>query len=407
MVDRYICITCIYAVLSADSSIGDSLMKPETTYQTVLGRLIAMKRRQNQMDQDELARHVGVSSSTWSRIEAGLSALSIDQLAKAAAKLGTPVGELTSEADDLVRALLRQEDVEVHSSRDQTSSTASGDEAPTSVFLRGETLTATVAAMMRKKPKGPITMAYKYRPDEGLDFLEDVPSEHLEGLVALLTEDRNEELTDTKGYKLHHPDHNKYWREIATEIQTFGGNTFSNVYRGTGTIYREILHDVCNRLKVNYNKGSSIQGIEMNLLQKALADSFEKLDAGQRAEVLKALGEENATNMTSNAAVAAAQLLLRTSGFAAYKWALIAVNGLISQIGKQVIGRGLSLGANAALTRGLSVAIGPVGLALTAAWTAYDLAGPAYRVTVPSVLYVAALRLQKAHDEQLEKGESE
>ncbi|MDE0372498.1 MAG: helix-turn-helix transcriptional regulator, partial [Rhodospirillales bacterium] len=154
-------------------------MKPETTYQTVLGRLIAMKRRQKQMDQEELAQHVGVSSSTWSRIEAGLSALSIDQLAKAAAKFGAPVGELTSEADDLVRALLQQEDVEVHSSRDQTNSTASGADAPTGVFLRGETLTATVAAMMRKKQKGPITMAYKYRPDEGLDFLGDVPSEHL------------------------------------------------------------------------------------------------------------------------------------------------------------------------------------------------------------------------------------
>ena len=250
-------------------------------------------------------------------------------------------------------------------------------------------------------------MAYKYRPDEGLDFLGDVPSEHLEGLVALLTEDRNEELTDTKGYKRHHPDHNKYWREIATEIQTFGGSTFSNIYRGQGTIYREILHDVCDRLKVNYNKGSSIQNIEMNLLQKALTDSFEKLDSDQRAEVLKALGDENATSLTGNAAVAAAQVLLRASGFAAYKWALIAVNGVIGEIGKQVIGRGLSLGANAVLTRGLSVAIGPVGLALTAAWTAYDLAGPAYRVTVPSVLYVAALRLQKAHNEQLEKGESE
>ncbi len=384
-------------------SIRDAPMKPETTYQTVLGRLIAMKRRQRQMDQEELAQHVGVSSSTWSRIEAGLSALSIDQLAKAAEKLGSPVGELTAEADDLVRALLRQEDVEVHSSRDQANSTTSGDEAPTGVFLRGETLTATVAAMMRKKPKGPITMTYKYRPDEGLDFLEDVPSEHLEGLVALLTEDRNEELTDTEGYKCHHPDHNKYWREIATEIQTFGGNTFSNIYRGGGTFYRDILQDVCDRLKVNYHKGSSIQTIEMNLLQKALEDSFEKLNADQRAEVLSALGEENATNLTSTAAIAAAPLLLRTSGFAAYKWALIIVNGIL----RQSIGRGLSFGANIALTRTLSVAVGPVGLALTAAWTAYDLAGPAYRVTVPSVLYVAALRLQKAHDKQLETRDPE
>lgn len=84
-------------------------------------------------------------------------------------------------------------------------------------------------------------------------------------------------------------------------------------------------------------------------------------------------------------------------------WALIIVNGVL----QQSIGRGLSFGANVVLTRTLSVAIGPVGWALTAAWTAYDLAGPAYRVTVPSVLYVAALRLQKSQDEQLEAHESE
>lgn len=378
-------------------------MKPETTYQTVLGRLIALKRRQRGMDQAELAEHVGVSNSTWSRIEAGLSALSIDQLAKAAEKLETPVGELTSEADDLVRALLQQEDVEVHTSRARANSEASDADAPTGVFLRGETLTATLAAIMRKKPKGAITMTYRYRPDEGLDFLEHVPSEQLEGLVELLTRESNEGLTDTEGYKRFHPDHNKYWYDIATEIQTFGGNTFSNIYRGEGTTYREILHDVCDRMKVNYNKGSSIQGIEMNLLQKALDDSFERLDAEQRAKVLEALGQENATGLTPSAAAAAAQVLLRASGFAAYKWALIIVNGIV----KQGIGRGLSLGANMALTRTLSIAIGPVGLALTAAWTAFDLAGPAYRVTVPSVLYVAALRLQKAQDQQSAPRETE
>ena len=144
-----------------------------------------------------------------------------------------------------------------------------------------------------------------------MDFLEDVPSEHLAGLVAVLTEDRERRAHGGRRVTSStNPDHNQYWREIATEIQTFGGNTFSNIYRGEGTIYREILHDVCNRLKVNYNEGSSIQGIEMNLLQKAVADSFEQLDSDQRAEVLKALGEKNATSLTSNAAVAAAQVLL-------------------------------------------------------------------------------------------------
>ncbi len=358
------------------------------------------------MDQEELAQHVGVNRSTWSRIEAGLSALSIDQLAKAASKLDVSVSELTTEADDVVRAL-RRENVEVHNSRDRADSNTSGPTAPgesagpMGVFLKGEVLTAMVSTILGSQ-KGRITMSYEYRPDEGLDFLEGVASEDLHGLVEFLTGQRNQGLTQTERYKSHSPDHNRYWREIATEIQTFGGNSVSNLYRGTGTYYRDILYDVCDRLKVNYNKGSSILSIEGNLLQKALADTFEELDSEQRAALLEALGKENASKLGANAAVAAAQMLLRAGGFATYKWALIVVNGIIGGIGKHTVGKGLALGANALLARSLSVAVGPVGLALTAAWTTYDLAGPAYRVTVPSVLYIAALRLKKIQDEHPE-----
>ena len=377
-------------------------MKLKTTYQTVLGRLIASRRRQKQMDQGELARHVGVNRSTWSRIEAGLSALSIDQLAKAASALGVSVSQLTTEADEVVRGL-RQEDVEVHSSRNQARYNAAigaasgGPVGTTGVFLRGDMLTAMVASIMGSK-KGRITMGYEYRQDEGLDFLEGVSSEDLDGLVTFLTGQRNEELTDSERYKLYHPDHSKYWREIATEIQTFGGNTISNFYRGEGTYYRDILYDVCDRLKVNYNKAASIPTIELNLLQKALADTFEKLEPEQRAEVLKALGKDNASNLFGPAAVAAAQALLRASGFAAYKWALILVNGAL----KRTIGMGLSFAANQALVRSLSAVIGPVGWALTAAWTIYDFSGPAYRVTVPSVIYIATLRLKQLYGEHPE-----
>ena len=35
---------------------------------------------------------------------------------------------------------------------------------------------------------------------------------------------------------------------------------------------------------------------------------------------------------------------------------------------------------------------GPVGWALTGAWTLTDVAGPAYRVTIPAVIQIALLR---------------
>ena len=133
-------------------------------------------------------------------------------------------------------------------------------------------------------------MAYKYREDEGLEFLADVPGADLGDLVSLLIESRNEQLTKTDKYKLHKPDHNKYWKEVATDIQTFGGNTFSNIYRGEGTVYREILCDVCDRMKVNYNKGSRIERIEMNLMMKVLEDTFEEMTPDQKVEILKSMG---------------------------------------------------------------------------------------------------------------------
>ena len=129
-------------------------MKSETTYQAVLGRLIAQKRQEKQMDQGEMADAVGVSRSTWSRIEAGESALNMDQLAKAANKLGLSLGALMVEADEIADEL-RKQDVEVLDGRDQTSTAKFGKTAAATVaFLGGAVLGGIVAAIIAdKNPK--------------------------------------------------------------------------------------------------------------------------------------------------------------------------------------------------------------------------------------------------------------
>ena len=58
-------------------------LRPETTYQAVIGRVIVNFRKQLAVDQALLAGAAGVTQSTWSRIERGESSLSIEQLAKA------------------------------------------------------------------------------------------------------------------------------------------------------------------------------------------------------------------------------------------------------------------------------------------------------------------------------------
>jgi uncharacterized protein YaaW (UPF0174 family) len=62
------------------------------------------------------------------------------------------------------------------------------------------------------------------------------------------------------------------------------------------------------------------------------------------------------------------------------------------------LGRGLSYAANAGLTRWLSIFAGPIGWALTAVWTAIDLAGPAYRVTIPAVIQIAYMRAKMNYE---------
>ena len=126
-------------------------MRNETTYQAVLGRLITQKRQEKQIDQGEMARHVGVSRSTWSRIEAGASALSMDQLVKAARKLDIDLGELMLQVDEVVREL-RRKNVTVLDSRDQTSVAKWGKTAAaTAVFLSGAVLGGVIAGIMAAK----------------------------------------------------------------------------------------------------------------------------------------------------------------------------------------------------------------------------------------------------------------
>lgn len=75
-------------------------------------------------------------------------------------------------------------------------------------------------------------------------------------------------------------------------------------------------------------------------------------------------------------------------GFKSYQLTLIIANAIM----KALFGRGLTLVANSTLTRIMAILTGPIGWAITALWTMIDIAGPAYRVTIPAVIQVAYLR---------------
>ena len=232
--------------------------------------------------------------------------------------------------------------------------------------------------------------------DNDLIFLRNAENSDLKVLVDYLTKRKDgetrltEELTMTENYKKYYPDQLQLMADdIAEELQRYGGNTFMNILRGHGVEYRELLIGVCKKMDVNFNKKASIEMIEYNLLQKILLDSLENMST---EDIKKLLDEMNIPNQGfgKQAFIAALQMAIKRGGFTAYKIAVIVANA----VSKALLGRGLTLASNAALTRWLSVFAGPIGWSVTAIWTAIDIAGPAYRVTIPAVVQIAYMRIK-------------
>lgn len=241
-------------------------------------------------------------------------------------------------------------------------------------------------------------MAYRF--DEDLEFLRSMKSEDLNALVEILTGKEGdkrltENLTNNPLYKRFYPNHIEYIEYVMEELQHYGANSIATKFRGEkGVLYREILCDVCDKAKASYNKKSSIDLIEQNLLLKVLADSLDKVNMDELKEFSKEIGA-TLTDFTKQGITAAIQTAIKVGGFKSYQLALIVANA----VAKAVLGSGLKLATNATLTRAMGIFAGPIGWVLTGAWTFVDIAGPAYRVTTPAVIQIAFLRQLKNHRE--------
>ncbi|MCW1360170.1 DUF3944 domain-containing protein [Campylobacter sp. CCS1377] len=235
-------------------------------------------------------------------------------------------------------------------------------------------------------------MAYKF--DIDLEFLRELKNEELNDLVSIITHDKDgsarwtELLSVSELYKTHYPNHQKYLNLILEEIQKFGGNSLANVFRGSGILYKEILCDVADKYKVNYNRKADTELIETNLFMKILETSLDKMSQ----EDIKTISQEldlRLTNFDKQALMASLQILIKQSliiPFVINRTILMGIGCIPPII------TGGSILAGTALGRVVTIFTGPIGWAITGAWTAIDLAGPAYRVTMPLVIQIAFLR---------------
>lgn len=232
-----------------------------------------------------------------------------------------------------------------------------------------------------------------YRDDKDLHFLGEMESEDLNFLVEILTLDKDnkkrytESLTNKEEYKKYSPNHHKYWKDIAEEIQYFGANSIISFFRRTGVLYREVAEDVADKLKVKYDKDFSIKDIEKDVILKIFNQSLNKMNDLERKTVVKEMGLDTSV-FTPSAIISSVQLLFKAGGFQSYKITLFIADTIL----KAILGRGITVAGSALFTQSMAILTGPIGLALSGVFTISELAGPAYRVTIPTVIQIAVLR---------------
>lgn len=231
--------------------------------------------------------------------------------------------------------------------------------------------------------------------DKDLSFLAKCRNEDLKVLADYLEKKGGitAELSLSEAYRTHYPNNCKELAEaMADELQRYGGNTFANLIRGGGVSYNKILIDVAKKLKVNFNKDSRVERIEELLLQKICTDALEKMSEEDLRTVVEEQGlpiDYQIVKAGKNTLLPALLTLITAGGFSSYKIAVIVANATA----RMVLGRGLTFAGNAMLTRTLAIFSGPIGWIITAAWTLFDIASPAYRVTIPCVIHVAYMRV--------------
>ena len=187
---------------------------------------------------------------------------------------------------------------------------------------------------------------------------------------------------------------------IADYITRAGGNALRNTWRGGGPAYAEVLRDVCDVMRVKVPAGMGILDMEEKLLRDMMDRVWEAMTPQEREEAVKAAEDQLGTTRrrfeaTSGSkmwllpfSVLAAQIGLRLAGLIVYQVVLQIAHAAT----RQVLSVGVRFAASLVLARAVAVAIGPVGWAVTAIWTAVDVLGPSYRGLAPAVFHVAFLR---------------
>jgi len=233
------------------------------------------------------------------------------------------------------------------------------------------------------------------RPDFDLQFLQFCDNDDLRTLCNIIMFDNdgkirlNERLSTSDNYLACYPDKMAgMWKDIAAELQCYGGNTVINLFRGHGPSYESIVQDVCKRMHVEgITMHDTAEEMEQKLLVAVSKKAIGELDESQARAIMDECGIRNYER--SKAGLLAALIALQLVNKRIF---VIVIETVMRMVSRILIGRGIMYMGMGIFSRGLGVLFGPIGWILMGGWTVWDILGPAYRVTIPAVIQVAYMR---------------
>lgn len=196
---------------------------------------------------------------------------------------------------------------------------------------------------------------------------------------------------------------------IDSQIKYYGSSDVAYLKRalfgGSGGVEaKEIVEDVCDKLKVNIKVGGSTESrlerlvtavVEKELLSKKpdeLSKAFKDVGVGDadRELILE--------HLKTNGKIAILPILVQVLG---PKITLGIIETIIVSLIAQIIGREAAKQLIKELMKRNPWinALGPVLWAISGAWLAFDLQGPAYRKTVPICLYLGIVALRDGEED--------
>ncbi|WP_416136894.1 ubiquinol-cytochrome C chaperone family protein [Helicobacter pylori] len=139
-----------------------------------------------------------------------------------------------------------------------------------------------------------------------------------------------------------------------------------------------------------------------------MKDSLERMSKKDLEELLHELGTTSIDKMigeNKQILITSILMLFKADGSHSYALAIAVADAMA----RKTLGHGLlSVVGKVALKKTLGILAGPIGWVITGALVSINLAGSAYRVTVPACVLVATLRLKlKAEQEARLKAERE